>query len=369
MLPVLVEELELEGVRDRLRRDPGLGLGLEPADDQATDLLLEVGPAVGVTQDRQVPVDALDLVGHDVEVLRRVQRHPDPGERPDRLGPLPGAVDDDLALHVTVVGAHPAHPPPAGRGRVGDDVETGHPHAFPHLHPELAGPPRQGLGDVRGVHRPVAGEPDRAGQVVRAQQGVALPRLLGSQQLALEVVGGGGGRRPPERGHPVGGPGDDEPAARAVAGRETGLGLEPLVELRRVLHEARAALARPQQAHEARGVPRRPARQGPLLEEEHVGPAEVGEVVCRRRTDDAPADDDDAGTSGQGRSRVGSLRLGRRRWGVGLGHRPDARARRSSKRGLRANRSAGSSFSSDHPRKSKSIGLVASWMLPHRVQP
>ena len=114
VLPVLVEQLELEGVRDLLGRDPGLGLGLEPADDQPADLLLDVGPAVGVAQDRQVAVHPLDLVGHDVEVLGRVQRHADAGQRADGLGPLAGAVDDDLALDVAVVGAHPADPPSTG---------------------------------------------------------------------------------------------------------------------------------------------------------------------------------------------------------------------------------------------------------------
>src|SRR3712207_8594809 len=42
-LPVLVEQLELEGVRDGLGCDPGLGLRLEAADDEAADLLLVVG--------------------------------------------------------------------------------------------------------------------------------------------------------------------------------------------------------------------------------------------------------------------------------------------------------------------------------------
>ena len=58
MVPVLVQQRELERVGQLVRRDPGLGLGLEAADDQAADLFLEVGVAVGVTQDRQVAVDA-----------------------------------------------------------------------------------------------------------------------------------------------------------------------------------------------------------------------------------------------------------------------------------------------------------------------
>ena len=357
VLPVLVEQLELEGVRDLLGRDPGLRLRLEPADDEAADLLLDVGPAVGVAQDRQVAVHPLDLVGDDVEVLGRVQRHPDPGQRADRLGPLAGAVDDDLALDVTVVGAHPADPPPTGRGRVGHDVEPGDPHPFPHRHPELAGALRQRLGDVGGVRRAVAGQPDRAGEVVGAQQRVPLPRLLGGEQLALEVVGGGGRGRAPQRRHPVVGAGDDEPAALPVAGAQAGLGLEPLVELGGVLHEAGAALAGPQQPDQPGGVPGGAARQGALLEQQHVGLAEVGQVVGRRRTDDAPADDDDPGPGGQRGLSAGAL----------IGPPPGRAA--SSNRGCRRAAAAGSSLAIDHSQKSNSSGLVPSWIIPHSVQP
>ena len=119
VVPVLLEQLELERVGDLVGRHPRLRLGLEPADDQPADLLLEVGVAVGVAQHRQVGVHALDRLGHDVEVLGGVQRHGDPGQGADLLGPLAGAVDDDLGLDVAGVGAHAGHAPvarPARRG-------------------------------------------------------------------------------------------------------------------------------------------------------------------------------------------------------------------------------------------------------------
>ena len=106
MVPILFQQLEFERVRDLVRRHPRLGLRLEAADDQPADLLLEVGVAVGVAQDRQVGVHAVDRLGDDVEVLGGVQRHVDAGHRADLLGPLPGAVDDDLGLDVAGVGAH-----------------------------------------------------------------------------------------------------------------------------------------------------------------------------------------------------------------------------------------------------------------------
>ena len=94
-----------------VRRDPRFGFRLESADDEPADFFLEVGVAVGVTQDRQVGVYAVDGFGHDVEVLRRVQGHIDARHRTDLLGPLPGAVDDDLGLDIACVGAHTGDPP------------------------------------------------------------------------------------------------------------------------------------------------------------------------------------------------------------------------------------------------------------------
>ena len=105
-------------------RHPRLGDRLEAADHQPAHLLLEVGVAVGVPQDRQVGVQPVDLVGDDVEVLGGVQRDGDADLVAQRLGPLAGAVDDHLGLDVAAVGAHPGDPPAAGRL---DHVDAGHP--------------------------------------------------------------------------------------------------------------------------------------------------------------------------------------------------------------------------------------------------
>jgi hypothetical protein len=144
VIPVLLQQLELERVGDRIRRNPGLGLGFEAPDDQAADLLLEVGVAVRVAQHRQVGVDALERLGDDVEVLRRVQRHGHPGHRADLLGPLAGAVDHDLRLDVPVVGADAGHP-------TSPDDDAGHPDPLDDPRAPLPGTPGQGLGGVGRV--------------------------------------------------------------------------------------------------------------------------------------------------------------------------------------------------------------------------
>ena len=83
VVPVLLQQLELERVRQVVGRAPRLRIGLEPTDHETADLLLEVRPPVGVAHDREVGVAALDGVGDDVEVLGRVQaaRSPRPGRR------------------------------------------------------------------------------------------------------------------------------------------------------------------------------------------------------------------------------------------------------------------------------------------------
>ena len=47
------------------------------------------------------------------------------------------------------------------------------------------------------------------------------------------------------------------------------------------------------------GVPGRARGQPALLEQEHVGPAELAQMIGHRAADDAAADDDDAGGGGK----------------------------------------------------------------------
>ena len=69
VLPILFQQLEFERVGNLVRSHPGFGLRFEAADDQPADLLLEIGVAVGVTQDRKVGMDTGYGLGDDVEVL------------------------------------------------------------------------------------------------------------------------------------------------------------------------------------------------------------------------------------------------------------------------------------------------------------
>ena len=178
VLPVLVEELELERVRDRVRRAPRLRLGFEPADDEPADLLLEVRPAVRVAQDRQVGVDALQRLGHHVEVLGRVQRDRHAHPVTEGLGPLTGAVDDDLGLDpllgATPVDPDPGHPAPPDRVH---GVDPGHPGPLHDPRTALSRPLGERHRDVGGIDLPVPGQPDRTEQVTRVDHRPQVERL------------------------------------------------------------------------------------------------------------------------------------------------------------------------------------------------
>ena len=70
VIPVLVEELELERIRKLVGRDPRLRLRFESADHQAPHLFFEVGVAIRVPKDWEIGVHSIDLLGDHIEVLR-----------------------------------------------------------------------------------------------------------------------------------------------------------------------------------------------------------------------------------------------------------------------------------------------------------
>ncbi len=305
MVPVLVEQPELERVGQRVGRDPRLRLGLEPADDQPADLLLDVGVAVGVAQDRQVPVHPVDLLGDHVKMLGRVQRHGDPAHRADLLGPLAGAVDDHLGLDVAPIGPDPRH----GAARVPD---AGHPGPLAHRHAAVAGAPGQRGGQVGRVGPAVTGQPDRPRQIGDLHERVELAGSLRADQLAFELIRLGGRGRPAQLHHAVRRPGDRDAAAPPEAGGQAGLLLEPGVQLGGVLDQPGAVLRGAELADQAGRVPGGAAGQLALLQQQHVGPAHPGQMVGDAGPDHAPADDHDPGAAGKGgRVRAGRARAGR----------------------------------------------------------
>ena len=244
MVPIFFQELEFERIWDLVRSDPRLGFRLESTDDETTDFFLEIGVAVGVTKNRQVRVYTFDGVGDDVEVFRRVQGHIDSGHRTDLLGPLPGAVDDDLGLDIACFSMHTGHPPARGENLeytdVFDDPRPAHPGSF-----------GQRTGEVGRIGFAVGGQPDRANEVVDAHYRIVLECLFGGEEFTLEIKGRSIGGRAAQLDHPVFGARDCHAPALLVSGRQPDFAFEFGVELGGVLNEPRAAFRGTQLSDEA----------------------------------------------------------------------------------------------------------------------
>ena len=68
------------------------------------------------------------------------------------------------------------------------EQDVGHSDALVDAHPELTGALGERLRQVGRIGPPIAGQPDRAEQVVGAQQRKTVRRLGGRQLLTLQAV-------------------------------------------------------------------------------------------------------------------------------------------------------------------------------------
>ena len=286
MLPVLVQQREREAVGDALHA-PGLGFGLEAADDQPSDFLLVVGVAVGIGHRRQAGPDGRDLLRHDVHVLGRVERHADPAGGGQPMAPHAGAQDHDLAGDVAGGRAH------AARAAVlGQDADHRR-----RLEDAGAAPARalgQRLGGVGGIGLGVARQPQRSGEVVGAHRRPQPAGFAGGDDLGIHAEAPRRGRQAPDLLEAFAGAGHHKAAIAPVSGRLAGLPLERGVELVAVAGEVGQGLAGAQARDEPGSVPCRAAADAVAFEQHDIRPR-LGKMVGDAAADDAAADDDGAG--------------------------------------------------------------------------
>ena len=170
MVEVVVEQLELEALGNAVL-GPRHWVGLVAAHDQAADLLLPIGEAVGIAQRRQVRRHALDRLGDEILVLHRDERNVDAGHAPDLARPLPGADHELVAGDAALVGHDGAHAPvldlDAGDLDALGDGDAGHARALGQ---------RLVISDGRGL--PVGRQEGGADDVVDLHQRPQLLRLL-----------------------------------------------------------------------------------------------------------------------------------------------------------------------------------------------
>ncbi len=291
MLEVVLEQLKLEVVGQPLIR-PRLWIGLVAAHDEAADLLLPVGEAVGIAQRREIGRDAVDLLGDEILVLHRDERDIDAGHATERSRPLPGADHELLAGNAALVGRDGAHAPAL-------DVDARHSHALANGDAALARTLGERHGDVGGRGLPVGRQEGCAHHVVDLHQRPQRLRLLGRKELHLEPERRRRRRLPLDLDPALGIAGEPEPAIPLPAGREPGLRFEAIVEGDGIAEELRDVGAGAQLADEAGRMPGRPRRELAALQEQHVGEPHLAQVIGDRAADDAAADDDNLGRGRQ----------------------------------------------------------------------
>ena len=132
----------------------------------------------------------------------------------------------------------------------------------------------------------------RAHEVLGVHHREDVPRLVRRDHLEVHPEIATPSDRHPEEVHPVFGVGQHQPTAQVDRTALAGDLLDLLVEVDRVLLEARDIRVAVQGVHAAGRVPRGPGRELPALEQDDVLPAGLGQVVQDTRADDAAADDD-----------------------------------------------------------------------------
>jgi hypothetical protein len=271
-LPVGRQFAEREAPRHPVQR-PGRCRRLEQADQHPVALGPVVAVVVRVLDHRQVGVHAGHGVGEQVVVLGRLQRHGDPGQRAELPRPHAGRVHHDLGLDRAGLGEDGADPPPAG-------PHAGRGHALDHPRAQLPGALGQRGGHAHRVGPALVGDVERRQHVVGAGQRPHGGDLGGRDLGVLDAEPVHPGRLAAQRVLPLATGGQREVPDRAEPGGVPGLGLQPGVQVARVpAEEQRGLVGHAGRGDQPGGVPGRPGGQPVLLEQNHVGPAQVREVV------------------------------------------------------------------------------------------
>ncbi len=203
---------------------PGCGHRLEEADHEAPDLFAVVGVGCRILDHGPLRRQVGDLLGDQVVVLGGLERDGDAGQLAELAGPHPGAVDDELRLDLTGVGADPRDGSVTGG-------EAGHRDVLDDRHASHAGALCQRHGDVDGVGSSVAGHVEPGEDVVGAGCREELADFACRDLVDVDA------EVPVERCDPavfleavaVGGDLDEPDGSEA--GVQSGLGREPLVEV------------------------------------------------------------------------------------------------------------------------------------------
>ena len=208
---------------------------------------------------------------------------------------MAGAVDDDIALHVALRRAH------AGGTTIFRE-HTRDFNVFHHLYTAIARAFCKRHAQISRVGFAVAGNPDRALQIVRAQNRIQLARALRADNFHVDAETSRHRCLLLKCLHALRRFGDIHAAALLPAGGEAGFRFEARIKFNPVLAHARHVAIGAHLPDQPCCVPGGTAGEGALFEQQHIFLAQLGQVIGRRATGDAAADDDDFGVSGHRRA-------------------------------------------------------------------
>ena len=274
----------------RLLRRPRLACLFVCAHKDATVLLADVDLAGEVHADRHLLArrsfvirNLLHVLGDEVHVLHRQHRQLEADHAAHLASPQPARVHDVLGVDVALIGDHVpgavdvlrevVHP------RVAVDLRTGH-----------AGALGVRVGDARRVDVALDRVVEDADEVLRVEDREHLLRLFERDHLQVHAEVATPGLRhlqPVEAGLVVG---QHEAAGEVDAAILPGLRLDLLVEVDRVLLELRHVRVTVERVHPPGRMPGRTRRELTPLDEHHIRPTGLREVVEHAGADHSPTD-------------------------------------------------------------------------------
>jgi hypothetical protein len=278
----------IEVSRDGVADVPGVGVPLVAADHEPADLLADVDEVVGIAQRREVRPHPLDRPSDQILVLHRDDGDLDARQPSELVRPDPAGVHDDLGIDRAVVGHHARHAAVAHHDLL-------HAHARSHARARGLRAGRERQREPGRVDVPVGRDELGAEHARCVDQREALECLLGRDDLDGEPERLGPPRLAGERLHPVRRGREVERAHLMPARIHARFLRERRIQLRAVHHHPRVAHGVPELGDEAGRVERRTARELTPVHEEHVGPAQAGQVIGDAGPGHSAADDDDPG--------------------------------------------------------------------------
>ncbi len=242
--------------------------------DRVDDLL--AGPRVDLG-------DLGHVLGQQVHVFHGEHGQFEADHPPDLPGPEAAGVDDVLASHVALVGVDG---PAAGAAGDGGDLRMRLDGSA-----EPLGGLCIGIGDAGRVEMAVHRRFDTADEFRRVEQGHQLVGALGGDDLGVDALDPAlrdGALEPVEA---VCGGGQEDAAGHVEAGGVARQLLDFAIEIDGVFLEFGDVRIAVDRVAPARRVPGGAGGQLGSFQQQHVGPAALGEVVEDRTPDDAAADD------------------------------------------------------------------------------